>query len=105
MSEPKKDHEEEGAQKRVVALSVTARGRVQAVFYRVTVKEWAHSMGVKGWVKNLPEGSVEAHIEHEDALVLNSLVSLMREGPPGAFVTSLDVRPAEPQAISDFSIR
>ena len=88
-----------------VARLVTACGRVQGVFYRATVQDWARELGVLGWVKNLSGGSVLAHVEHSDKAALDELIRRMRIGPPGAYVESLEVETAEPEGFSGFSIR
>ncbi len=69
---------------------VTVRGRVQGVAFRYFTKEKANSLGVKGWVRNLPDGRVECELEGRVDAV-KSLIDLLREGPRLAKVTGLDV--------------
>lgn len=45
------------------AKHITVTGKVQGVFFRAETKERADNLGVKGWVKNSPDGSVEIHAE------------------------------------------
>lgn len=65
------------------------KGRVQGVFYRVFVKDHADSMGLKGWVRNLPDGNVEAVIEGEEN-AFHALIEKCRIGPPLARVENVD---------------
>lgn len=65
-------------------------GRVQGVFYRDNTRRWASSMGLTGWVRNLPDGRVEALAEGNRENILE-LIERMREGPPMAWVESAEV--------------
>jgi acylphosphatase len=65
-------------------------GRVQGVFFRGTTEDEARRAGVDGWVRNRPDGSVEAVFEGETAAV-EQLVAFCRSGPPWAEVTRVDV--------------
>jgi len=69
---------------------LTIKGRVQGVFYRAFVKDRADSLGLKGWVRNLPDGNVEAVAEGEEK-DLKVLIEECRVGPPLARVESVDV--------------
>lgn len=71
-------------------VHVIVRGVVQGVGFRYTTRERAHALGLNGWVRNRPDGSVEAEIEGNAASV-DAMVEWMRQGPPGAEVTSVDV--------------
>ncbi len=66
-----------------VRLRIT--GRVQGVWYRGATEAEARRLGVDGWVRNLPDGSVEALIEGEPTAV-RALADWCRTGPPGARV-------------------
>jgi acylphosphatase len=59
---------------------VRIRGRVQGVFFRAEASERARSLGLAGWVRNCPDGSVEAVFEGEDERVA-SMVDWCRRGP------------------------
>ncbi len=69
---------------------VYVRGRVQGVFFRASTRDRAQSCGTKGWVRNCPEGSVEAVFEgRKDAV--DTMVNWCRKGPSGALVKEIDV--------------
>ncbi len=73
-----------------VRAHVFVSGRVQGVFFRQTTRQKAQSFGVKGWVKNLPDGRVEAVFEGEENAI-KELVDFSRKGPRGALVTDFSV--------------
>lgn len=65
------------------------KGRVQGVFYRASTQETAISLGLKGWVRNLADGSVEAIFEGP-ADSVKEAVEWCYKGPPGASVSEID---------------
>lgn len=65
-------------------------GRVQGVFFRQATKREADSLGVKGFVQNLPDGRVEAVFEGEEDVV-NMMVDFVRHGPSTAKVSSFSL--------------
>ena len=69
---------------------VYVHGRVQGVSFRVNTRRNAQLFGVKGWVKNCDDGSVEAVFEGEKAAVDN-IVKWCKQGPTGALVQRFDV--------------
>ncbi len=73
------------------ALHVWVRGRVQGVFFRESTRREAASLGVAGWVKNLPDGRVEAFFVGPRPLCERAL-SFVRTGPPGARVDRVESR-------------
>ena len=56
-------------------------GKVQGVFYRDHARRWASAVGLSGWVRNLPDGCVEALVEGERESI-ESLVTKLEKGPP-----------------------
>jgi acylphosphatase len=70
---------------------VFVRGTVHGVFFRSETRNEARKRGVKGWVRNLPDGRVEAIFEGEETSV-KALVEFCGRGPPGAIVTDVEVR-------------
>ncbi len=69
---------------------VYVRGRVQGVFFRASLRDKARVVGVKGWVKNCWDGSVEAVFEGKKDAV-DKIVNWCRKGPAGAYVEQIDV--------------
>jgi len=69
---------------------VYVSGIVQGVFFRYYTQEKAEEQSVNGWVRNLPDGRVEAVFEGEDRAV-DLMVAFCRKGPPGAHVTKVEV--------------
>jgi len=65
-------------------------GQVQGVFFRSKTRLNAKKYGVKGWVRNLPDGRVEILFEGEKADV-EKLIEFCRNGPLGARVANVDV--------------
>ena len=83
---------------------VVVQGHVQGVFFRETTKRRALSRAVAGWVRNRPDGTVEAVFEGERDAV-EALVAYAREGPRGSRVDRVDVEAEEPEGLSAFEIR
>jgi acylphosphatase len=83
---------------------VIIHGRVQGVFFRDTVRRQASSRGVAGWVRNRPDGTVEAVFEGEPDAV-EAMVGLCRSGPRGAQVERVEVEEEEPQRLAGFEVR
>lgn len=73
-------------------LHVAVRGRVQGVGFRWFVRERARRLGLVGWVRNQRDGSVEVAARGE-AELLRMLEEALRDGPDGAYVTSVDELP------------
>ena len=79
-------------------------GRVQGVMFRDSCRREADRLGVVGWVRNEPDGSVLVEAEGPDGAV-DALVAWCRTGPPGARVTGVDVTPASPSGGRGFEVR
>ncbi len=73
-----------------VRAHVYVSGRVQGVFFRTETQDEATRQGVSGWVRNLPDGRVEAVFEGEKDRV-DRLVEFCKQGPPGARITNVEV--------------
>jgi acylphosphatase len=78
-----------------VCRHVIVNGRVQGVWFRETCARLARAAGVTGWIRNRPDGRVEAVFEGEPEAV-DGLVSWCRHGPPRAEVTGIEVREEPP---------
>jgi acylphosphatase len=87
-----------------VAKRVVVHGSVQGVFFRDTTRRKAEQRGVRGWVRNLDDGSVEALFEGDPDAV-DAMVAFARDGPRGAVVERVDVSDAEPEGGGGFEIR
>jgi acylphosphatase len=83
---------------------VLVRGRVQGVFFRGEARSRAQSLGLGGWIRNLPDGSVEAVFEGDDERV-QSMVDWCRRGPRGAVVESVETAEEEPAGETRFEVR
>ena len=88
----------------MVRYRVLISGRVQGVFFRDTCRRMAERHGVNGWVRNLPDGRVEAVFEGSDGEV-GRLVEWSRHGPGSAVVQGVRVQAEPPEGISGFQIR
>lgn len=85
-------------------VRVLVEGRVQGVWFRDATREEALRLGVAGWVRNLPDGRVEAVFEGPPAAVA-ALLGWTHHGPEHAVVTHLDVREEPPAGERGFRIR
>jgi acylphosphatase len=85
-------------------VRVRARGRVQGVFFRAETHTRAGSLGLGGWVRNAPDGSVEAVFEGDPERV-ESMVEWCRRGPAGAVVDDVEVVREDPTGESGFRVR
>jgi acylphosphatase len=82
---------------------VVVHGFVQGVGFRYAVERAARHRGVAGWVRNRPDGTVEAVFEGE-ADAVEALLRLCQEGPRGAEVTRVEVDAESPEGLDGFRI-
>jgi len=87
-----------------VARNVRVTGRVQGVFFRAWTREKAREHGIQGWIRNCPDGSVEAHLEGDEGAI-NWLIDLIADGPPGSRVDHVRTTDAELEDLSGFEVR
>jgi acylphosphatase len=88
----------------MVRRRVVVHGMVQGVFFRDSCRERARGHGVAGWVRNNPDGTVEAVFEGEHDAV-DRLVRFCETGPRGAHVDHVEVTEEEPEGPSGFQVR
>ena len=79
-------------------------GLVQGVFYRGWSAETARALGVRGWVRNRRDGSVEMLLVGDETAV-NRMIERCREGPMSAQVDRIDVEPTTEEAPAGFETR
>jgi len=88
------------------AARIIVSGRVQGVFFRLSTKKQAELMGVKGWARNLDDGTVEILAVGGD---IDGLVKWCRKGPAASRVDDVrkeDIQPTQiPSDIDRFSVR
>ena len=85
------------------AVSVRVTGRVQGVSFRAYAQDEAERLGVAGWVRNEPDGSVEVYAEGPGESV-DALVDWCRRGPSLARVRDVAVSPREPAGARGFEV-
>jgi acylphosphatase len=79
----------------VIRRRVLISGIVQGVFFRASTRDAARSVGVDGWVRNLPDGRVEAVFQgHSDKV--RAAIEWCRNGPPGSRVEHVEIVEEEP---------
>ncbi|HEY5988598.1 MAG TPA: acylphosphatase [Streptosporangiaceae bacterium] len=88
----------------MIRYRVVVSGRVQGVFFRDTCRRVALEHGVSGWVRNLPDGRVEAVFEGA-AEDVHRLVDWARRGPGLAVVAGVAVQRERPEGLGTFLIR
>lgn len=75
----------------MIRCDIIITGQVQGVFFRASAMETAQSLGLSGFVRNLPDGCVEAAVEGKREQV-DAFVAWCRQGPPRAKVTDVHSR-------------
>jgi acylphosphatase len=88
----------------LIRRRVIVRGRVQGVFFRDSARQRAQSRGVSGWVRNNPDGTLEAVFEGGGDDV-DAMVRFCQQGPRGASVERVEVFEEEPEGLEGFSVR
>ena len=77
---------------------------MQGVFFRAWAREHAERLGLKGWIRNAPDGSVEAHVEGEESKV-RWFVDVLNEGSPSARVDHVRAELADVEGLEGFEVR
>ena len=85
-------------------VHVSISGEVQGVFFRYETRQRARELGIAGWVRNVPDGRVEAVFEGpEDAV--DQMLAWCRQGPEQADVREVDVSDENPEGLDTFEVR
>ncbi len=87
----------------MIARRAVVSGRVQGVGFRFFAERAARQAGVKGWVRNRHDGTVETVVEGEEAAVEGYLERL-RRGPLGSRVANVAIEDVSPAAFASFEI-
>ena len=84
-------------------IRLTIKGKVQGVFYRATAKDVADQLGIKGWVKNLPDrnGEIRAAASEE---ILQKFIDWCKQGPPKAKVDEVIIEELGLEELNGFRI-
>ena len=83
---------------------VYVSGRVQGVFFRQRTVRMAREEGLAGWVRNLPDGRLEAVFEG-DAERVERMIEWCRRGPEMAVVQEVELSEEEPEGLDTFDVR
>ena len=86
-----------------LAKRIRVQGKVQGVFFRASTQEKAEELGLKGWVRNEPDGSVLIHAEGDEE-ELRRLVEWCWQGPSAASVKDVREEAVDPQDLDSFAI-
>ena len=86
-----------------IAMKLSITGLVHGVFFRASLSEYARSLGVSGWVRNLGDGSVEAFVEGEEDNV-RKVVAWANRGPPRARVDAVRSQEATVRHLKGFMV-
>lgn len=88
----------------MIRRRVVVSGRVQGVAFRAHARSAAAKLGARGWVRNCPDGSVEAVIEGTPEVV-NSMLSWFKQGSPFSRVDNIKITVENPSGeFDDFQI-
>ncbi|WP_270089340.1 acylphosphatase [Sphingobacterium sp. SYP-B4668] len=84
-------------------INISIKGKVQGVYFRLTTKAVADQLGIKGFVTNLPDGSVYVEAEG-DKFSLDSLIEFCEEGPERAEVEHVSIEDGELKNFHNFEV-
>lgn len=85
-------------------VHVFVTGQVQGVGYRISTSRAAETLGIQGWVRNLPDDRVEAVFEGTPDSVAE-MIRWCHQGPRSAVVTDVAVTDEEPESLQGFYVR
>ncbi len=84
--------------------NLTITGRVQGVGFRATVRDKAKDLGIKGFVKNMPDGAVYIEAEGEEQN-LGEFIAWCRQGPSMAFVEDVNIENGSIKYFDSFQVK
>jgi len=87
----------------MICVRVRVSGKVQGVYYRAFTQTNARELGIKGWVRNIPGGGVEAVLEGERKMV-GKLLARIKTGPSQALVSGMEMSEVQCKGFEDFEI-
>ena len=86
-------------------IHIVVSGKVQGVFFRAHTRDKAQELGLKGYVKNLPDGGVEVVAQGQEDK-LNELIEFCKKGPESAEVTDVKIEEiSSEEEFDDFEVR
>ncbi|GAA4427620.1 acylphosphatase [Georgenia halophila] len=88
----------------MIRRHLVVHGQVQGVGYRYACEDVAARLGVNGWVRNVPDGTVEVVLEGDETAV-DAMAAWVRQGPRLAEVTHVDIEDEEPEGLQGFVTR
>lgn len=88
-----------------MAIRVVVHGRVQGVFFRASTRDMADRLGIGGWVRNDPAGTVTAHLEGADDAIATLLDWVRAGGPDHATVTDVETISVDDEGHGSFRVR
>ena len=88
----------------MISRRIICKGRVQGVFYRASTKEKADTLGLSGWVRNLPNGDVEILACGSQEKV-DQLIKWCWDGPPASQVTHVIISEEEDSIQGSFQVK
>ena len=86
------------------SIKIKVFGKVQGVFYRVSTQRQAQKHGIKGWVKNCEDGTVEACFQGRESEV-KALLAWCKKGPEYAIVEHIQINQVKEKVYEEFTIR
>ena len=88
-----------------MAIRVIVHGHVQGVCFRASTRDVAARLGVAGWIRNDPAGSVTAHLEGAPDAVAQLVAWIRAGGPDHARVSDVDTIDVDDEGHTGFRVR
>jgi len=87
----------------VYRVLVVFKGKVQGVYFRQYARRWAEMLSISGYVKNMPDGSVQAVFEGQRQAV-QEIIRKLKDEHPHAEVAQMDLKVEEPEGLEGFEV-